>query len=204
MGRCSRTFFRWVLPLLTWLVFPVRAGADPGLAPSVHIGMFFEFGDEAGFAGGFSLWAGAAIYPSVDPDNDGAAFFLAPGLELRTGLIPFLTGPTELIPQLRAGVAWLGPPKQTEDSFSYPDNLALTDLRLQAALGYRFAFAFGLDNPDRRRKDEQALRIGLEIHGPGLWRLADPYPVPDMLSGMIDVNLDGSFDRGGFGLGFGF
>lgn len=189
--------------VMTW-VGSGPAVADPGVSLTTHLGVFFEFGDEAGFSGGFSLWVGSAIYPDVDPDSEEAAFFLAPGLELRTGFIPFLTGPNEISPQLRLGVAFPGPPEAMPDSISTPENLTFMDVKLAAIVGYRWAFAFGADNPDGRRQDEDAFRFGLSLAGPGLWRFTDRVPVPNMVEGFLDVNLDGSLDRGGFAVGFGF
>lgn len=193
-----------LIALLFTAAFPANAAAETGIAPAASLGMFFEFGDEAGFSGGFALWGGATIYPDVDPSSDGAAFFLAPGLEVRTGAIPLLTGPNQISPQLRAGVAFLGPPGERMGGTSSPDGLTFPDLKLSAILGYRWAFEFGLDNLDRRRRNEDAFRLGFDVSSAGLLRLTDPIPVLNMVGGIVDVNTDGSIDRYGFTVGLGF
>lgn len=186
------------------LTIPASASAETGVAPSAAIGMFFEFGDEAGFSGGFSLWAGATVYPDVDPVDDGAAFFVSPGLEFRTGAIPFLTGPNQVSPQVRMGVALLGSPDERDSTFSNPDGLVFPDLKLAAILGYRWAFAFGLDNADGRRRDENAFRVGVDLSSVGFLRLLDPIPMLNAINGTVDINTDGTIDRFGFSAGFGF
>ena len=70
-------------------------------------------------------------------------------------------------------------------------------------LGYRWAFEFGLDNMDRRRQDEHAFRLGMNLTSSGFLRLIDPFPFFNMVGAIVDLNTDGSVDRYGFQLGFG-
>lgn len=199
-----KKIFACVLIIFVSTVAPLEASAETGVAPAATFGMFFEFGDEAGFSGGFALWGGAAIYPDVDPSDDGAAFFVAPGVEFRTGAIPLLTGPNQISPQIRAGLAFLGAPEDRRDSVSSPDDLTFPDLKLAAILGYRWAFEFGLDNREGLRKDENAFRFGLDLSSAGFLRLLDPIPMLNNVGGIVDVNTDGSIDRYGLMVGFGF
>ncbi len=85
------------------------AGAhEPRIVPTTSIGVFMEFGDEYGTSGGFAFWLGAALYPSVEPRAEQITGFISLGVQARTGFLPLLTGPNEVIPQLRAGLAVLG------------------------------------------------------------------------------------------------
>ncbi len=179
------------------------AHAASDVVPTVSIGVFFEFGDEAGFAGGFDVWAGAAMYPLLDdPAADGATLMVAAGLQLRTGMIPLLTGPNQISPQLRTGIAWLGGVGHLTRDTEFK-NQAFSNAKLYAITGYRWAFEFGLDNLKRKRKDENAFRFGI---GSVVPLIPDTLEVP-MLNGVDvlgDVNLDGSFDRFGFSVFAGF
>ncbi len=197
----KQLFLIGMFALLGVLAFPMNAVAETGVVPAAHFGVFFEFGDEAELAGGFALWAGAAIFPGADPAEPGTAFFFTPGLELRTGFIPLLTGPNQISPQVRLGMAWQG---NHEDSDESSSTRQMSDLKLQAILGYRWAFEFGLDNLMRDRRDEDAMRFGIDVTSAGLLRLTEPIFVPNVLTGIVDVNRDGSVDRVGFTLGVGF
>lgn len=181
-------------------LLPSVAQADElSVGPTATLGVFFEFGDEVAFAGGFALWVGASIYPSVEPERDDTAWFIAPGLELRTGLIPFLSGPNQLGPQVRAGVVVLKDPAEVADG----ERLDIVAARLHVSAGYRWASSFGWDNMEGHRKDEHALRLGVGGYAPALWDLTEQTPVPNGLDGALDVNFDGSVDRWGVAVGLG-
>lgn len=181
---------------------PRVAHGDDGVAPTVSLGLFFEFGDEAGTSGGFELWAGAAYYPSVDRSARQAAGFVAAGLELRTGLIPVLTGPNEISPQLRVGLAFLGGVGNLGND-SESENLTIARAKIYAIAGYRWVSGFGIDNLDRRRKSEDAFRLGLGVLVPAFPAAID-VPVPDGADVFVDINRDGSFDRLSFDVVLGF
>jgi hypothetical protein len=192
----------WMVCVLScWL--PATGHADAGFAYEASIGLFVEFGDEAGTSGGFTFWAGAPFYPSVDPSQSGAAFFVSPGVELRTGFIPILTGPNQVSPQVRPGLALLGPEDLRRDGFTNPPNLMFPQFKFAGVIGYRWSFAFGLDNLEGRRKTEGAMRFGLDLRSIELLRVTAPVVIPNVYGGHVDVNTDGSFDRAGLLFGFG-
>jgi hypothetical protein len=168
------------------------------IAPSLSLGVFFEFGDEAGMAGGFDLWAGASVYPGADGQSARTAPFISPGIQLRTGFIPLLTGPTEICPQVRMGLASLAGVGSPNRDTAF-DNLFMPDARLYAIAGYRWALAFGWDNMDGRRKNEEAVRLGLGAVFPAIPNGLD-IPMVDGADFFVDINRGGEFDRLGFDL----
>lgn len=177
------------------------AQAEDAFAPTVSLGVFFEFGDEYGPTGGLEIWAGAAYYPSVDLDAEQTTGFLAAGLELRTGLIPILTGPNELSPQLRGGVVFLSG-IGAEGIENETDNLSLSKAKLYGIIGYRWVSEFGLDNLEGKRKDEDAFRFGAGALFPVIF--AYDIPLIDGAEFFADVNRDGTLDRSGFDVVLGF
>jgi hypothetical protein len=189
--------------LLPSLLAANPAHAETRVAPTASGGFFFEFGDEAGFSGGFALWLGASLYPDVRPSKAQTTGFAALGVELRTGPIPLLTGPNQFIPQLRGGIVSLGGEDFIEDDSEFK-NLTFPKYKAYGSVGYRWASSFGLDNLDGRRKDEQAFRFGVGLQSLAYLKAIDPVPSPDGLELMLDVNHDGSLDRYGFDVNLGF
>jgi hypothetical protein len=186
-----------ILVFATVFMAADTARADPGVAIEASLGLFVEFGDEAGTSGGFTFWVGRPVYPSVDPSSSGAAFFVSPGVELRTGFIPLLTGPNQISPQLRPGLALLGPRDERRDGLSSPPDLIFPQFKIAGVVGFRWSFAFGLDNPEGRRKTEGAMRLGLDLRSIELLRITAPVVIPNVFGGHVDVNTDGTFDRSG-------
>jgi hypothetical protein len=178
------------------------AAAGDGFAPTVSFGMFFEFGDEAGSSGGFEVWAGGSYYPSVDRDAKQTTSFVSAGLELRTGLIPLLTGPNEISPQLRVGLAFLGGVGYQDNDTEFR-NLTLAKAKIYGIAGYRWASGFGFDNMKGKRKSEDAFRFGIGGVIPAFPAAID-FPVPDGADFIVDVNRDGTVDRVGFDVVVGF
>jgi hypothetical protein len=194
--------FALAVTCVTLLSSDARA-REARIVPTAAFGFFMEFGDEAGIAGGWALWLGGCVYPSVEPKAQQTTGFLSFGAQLRTGMIPVLSGPTEVTPQLRAGLAFLGGRDFVERDSTFL-NLTFPKARVYGTLGYRWAFAFGWDNMDSRRKDEQALRLGLGFQAPLINKAASKFPVPNGLELFVDVNRDKTLDRLGFDLTVGF
>jgi len=189
--------------LLAFTLWASPARTETRVAPTASAGFFFEFGDEAGFSGGFALWVGASLYPDVHPSEAQTTGFAALGVELRTGPIPLLTGPNQFIPQLRGGLVSLGGEDFVEDDSEFK-NLTFPRYKAYGIVGYRWASSFGLDNLDGRRKDEEAFRFGLGLQSLAYLKAIDPFPSPDGLELMMDLNHDGSLDRFGFDVNAGF
>jgi len=187
---------------VTWLSASAWA-REARIVPTASFGLFMEFGDEAGIGGGWALWLGGCLYPSVEPKAQQNTGFLSFGVQLRTGMIPVLSGPTEVTPQLRAGLAFLGGPDFVESDSAFK-NLTFPRAKVYGSLGYRWAFEFGWDNMDRRRRAEQALRLGLGFQAPLINKAAGKFPVPSGLELFVDVNRDQTLDRLGFDLTVGF
>ena len=195
--RCDiRTILSTATLLFAVLCAP-PARAETRVAPTASLGLFFEFGDEAGICGGFALWLGASLYPNVRPSDAQTTGFAALGAELRTGLIPLLTGPNQFSPQLRGGLVSLGGEDFVEDDSAFM-NLTFPKYKAYGIVGYRWASSFGLDNLKGLRKDEDAFRLGLGFQSVAYLKAIDPYPSPNGLNLMMDINQDGSLDRYGF------
>lgn len=196
------TLFALTAAWVTAISPGARAG-ETRIVPTASLGFFMEFGDEAGLAGGWSAWLGGCLYPVVEPQGRQTTGFVSFGVQLRTGMLPLLTGPNEVTPQLRAGVAWLGGPDFIKSDSEF-QNLTFPRAKLYGRVGYRWAFEFGWDNMDRRRRAEQAIRLGLGFQAPLINKAADLFPVPNGLEFFIDLNRDATLDRFGFDLTLGF
>lgn len=199
-----------VLAILTCSLGGSGVAHAKGFGGSVAFGLFFEFGDEYGPAGGLELWMGGTYYPTLEDRRAAQTTpFTSAGLQIRTGFIPLLTGPNEISPQVRAGVAWLAgtSPLTTvwgdRTDRSQSDNLMFPNGRAYGIVGYRHAFAFGFDNLGRKRKDEHALRLGAGTVW--LWAPAKlDVAVPDGFDLLVDIDLEGRVDRSGFDVVVGF
>ena len=66
------------------------------IAPTASLGFFMEFDDEAGIAGGLTAWLGGCLFPDVEPHARQTTGFVSFGVQLRTGMLPILTGPIEV------------------------------------------------------------------------------------------------------------
>ncbi len=193
-----------ILALVVILACSSVASAEsgPAIAPTAGLGMFFEFGDQAGTSGGFALWLGGSVYADVEPNAAQTAGYLSLGVELRTGLLPLLTGPNEITPQLRGGIAFLGGSDflDSDDPFY---NVTFPKSKLYAAVGYRWASAFGWDNMNRRRKNESAFRLGVGAATQVFNAWIDE-PFPNTAEFIVDIEEDGAIDRLGASVLIGF
>jgi len=192
---------RWLL-IFVVITIAKRSYADDAVSPTFALGVFFEFGDEKGTAGGIQVWAGGTYYPEIDRDASDSLAFVSLGLQLRTGFMPVLTGPNQISPQLRAGIAIVDAANADNDGLgSRKHPLPLANLYVTA--GYRLASELGLDNMDHKRKDEAAFRIGIGATVPWVPAATDA-PIPDGGEFLVDINNDGSVDRIGFDMVIGF
>lgn len=190
------------LAVLSVLCASSPCKAEDAVSPTISLGMFFEFGDEKGTSGGFDVWVGATYYPDLNREASDTVAFASAGVQLRTGLIPVMTGPNQFSPQLRAGLAFVDAPHADEDGLGSTKR-PLPKAKVYAIAGYRWAAAFGLDNMDHLRKDEQAFRVGLGAVIPA-WPAALDFPIPDGGEFLVDINHDGGVDRVGFDVVVGF
>ncbi len=144
----------------------------PDITPSATISAHLNFTDESIQKPGFGLWLGANYYPWPDEFNAFWSF----GLKIENN--PDVWGrPTDLIPTLRSGFAWLdGSPTKFK-------NQLLPNLQIYALTGYRIP----------RNDRGQRVRAGLGVSSPRLSpatavMLLYGFPLPNQLELLVDVN----------------
>lgn len=147
--------------------------SSPVLVPSAALGASFSFTDEEIDKPGLTLWFGGTFYPAPATITP----FIGAGLEVEA-YFEIASYPTDFVPQLKIGVAWLpGAPSAFK-------NQLLPNLQVYALGGWRMSM---LDNRPN------AIRAGIGISSPAMspaaaFMLLYGVPIPTQMEIAVDLN----------------